>query len=86
MLLAEAVGESGRPEPTYGWAHLGVLPDLKARDSGQGQTLATAVFDRSLGFLAVHRETSLVLAAGRVADPKPFPEDEDAYVRGTSGD
>ncbi|WP_128092721.1 hypothetical protein [Streptomyces afghaniensis] len=34
----------------------------------------------------VHRETSLVLGAGWVVGPKPFPEDEDAYVRGTSGD
>jgi hypothetical protein len=40
----------------------------------------------AVGSPAVHRETSLVLAAGRVTDPKPFPEDEDAYVQGTSGD
>ncbi|MEU0249412.1 serpin family protein [Streptomyces sp. NPDC006235] len=49
-------------------------------------TRADAVFDRPFGFLAVHRETSLVLAAGWVADPKPFPEDEDAYVLEMSGD
>ncbi|GGW88573.1 serpin family protein [Streptomyces lomondensis] len=49
-------------------------------------TRAMAVFDRPFGFLAVHRETRLVLAAGWVTDPKPFPEDEDAYVLDTSGD
>jgi serine protease inhibitor len=48
-------------------------------------TRADAVFDRPFGFLAVHRETSLVLTAGWVADPKPFPEDEDAYVLDMSG-
>jgi hypothetical protein len=30
-------------------------------------------------------KTSLVLAVGRVTDPKPLPEDEDVYVRDTSG-
>ncbi|MER7402212.1 hypothetical protein ABT373_06860 [Streptomyces sp. NPDC000070] len=33
----------------------------------------------------VHPGTNLVLAAGRVTDPKPFQEDEDVYVRDTSG-
>ncbi|MFI6851878.1 serpin family protein [Streptomyces sp. NPDC050416] len=46
---------------------------------------AVAVFERPFGLLAVHRETNLVLAAGWVADPKPFPEDEDAYVPARSG-
>ncbi|MYS91750.1 MULTISPECIES: serpin family protein [Streptomyces] len=45
-----------------------------------------AVIDRPFGLLAVHRETSLVLAAGWVTDPRPFPEDEDVCVPGTSGD
>ncbi|GGP93319.1 hypothetical protein GCM10010266_15180 [Streptomyces griseomycini] len=36
----------------------------------------TARFARPFGFLAVHRATRLVLAAGWVTDPKPFPEDE----------
>jgi hypothetical protein len=49
-------------------------------------TRADAVFDRPFGFLAVHRETSLVLTAGWVTDPKLFPEDEDAYVPAPSGD
>ncbi|MFH9065393.1 hypothetical protein ACH4GM_29835 [Streptomyces coeruleorubidus] len=47
---------------------------------------ATAVFDRSFGFPAVRHGTHLVLAAGRVTDPRPFPEDEDAYLPDTSGD
>ncbi|MEU6124750.1 serpin family protein [Streptomyces sp. NPDC047123] len=37
-------------------------------------------FDRPFGFLAVHRTSRLVLAAGRVTDPEPFREDEDAHV------
>ncbi|MFE1248285.1 serpin family protein [Streptomyces sp. NPDC058735] len=43
-------------------------------------TRAHAVFDRPFGFLAVHRETALVLAAGWVDDPKPFPGALDAHV------
>lgn len=35
-----------------------------------------AAFDRPFGFLAVHRDTRLVLAAGWVTDPKPFREDD----------
>ncbi|MFJ7158088.1 serpin family protein [Streptomyces sp. NPDC101118] len=31
-------------------------------------------FDRPFGFLAVHRASGLVLAAGRVAEPLPFPQ------------
>ncbi|MFF3918324.1 serpin family protein [Streptomyces sp. NPDC001852] len=33
-----------------------------------------AVFDRPFGFLALHRHSRLVLAAGWVTDPLPFPE------------
>ncbi|WP_321170602.1 serpin family protein [Streptomyces sp. Je 1-369] len=33
--------------------------------------------DRPFGFLAVHRTSRLVLAAGWVTDPKPYREDED---------
>ncbi|MEU0598864.1 serpin family protein [Streptomyces sp. NPDC006393] len=32
-------------------------------------------FDRPFGFLALHRHTRLVLAAGWVTDPEPYPED-----------
>ncbi|MEU1333290.1 serpin family protein [Streptomyces sp. NPDC005865] len=41
-------------------------------------TEVDATFDRPFGFLAVHRTTRLVLAAGWVTDPKPYREDEDA--------
>lgn len=37
---------------------------------------ARAGFDRPFGFLAVHRDTRLVLAAGWVTDPEPFREDD----------
>ncbi|MFH8607997.1 serpin family protein [Streptomyces sp. NPDC018029] len=36
-----------------------------------------ATFDRPFGFLAVHRTSRLVLAAGWVTDPEPYREDED---------
>ncbi|GGR69126.1 hypothetical protein GCM10010252_03920 [Streptomyces aureoverticillatus] len=39
-------------------------------------TEVSATFDRPFGFLAVHRRTRLVLAAGWVSDPEPFREDE----------
>ncbi|MFI8890804.1 serpin family protein [Streptomyces paradoxus] len=38
-------------------------------------TRAMASFDRPFGFLAVHRESGLVLAAGWVGDPTPFRRD-----------
>ena len=45
-------------------------------------TRVEASFDRPFGFLAVHRHTRLVLAAGWVTDPKPYPEDfEDLDAR-----
>jgi serine protease inhibitor len=49
-------------------AHAGDLP--------YEQTSVKAFFDRPFGFLAVHRETRLVLAAGWVTDPKPYREDD----------
>ncbi|WP_233414864.1 serpin family protein [Streptomyces sp. N35] len=36
----------------------------------------TAPVDRPFGFLTVHRTSRLVLAAGWVADPVPYPEDD----------
>ncbi|MDX3246886.1 serpin family protein [Streptomyces sp. ME18-1-4] len=36
-------------------------------------TTLKARFDRPFGFLALHRHTRLVLAAGWVTEPKPFP-------------
>lgn len=40
-------------------------------------TEVDAVFDRPFGFLAVHRTSRLVLAAGWVTDPEPYREDEE---------
>jgi serine protease inhibitor len=40
-------------------------------------TQVRATFDRPFGFLAVHRHTRLVLAAGWVEEPEPHREDED---------
>ncbi|MDN3026514.1 serpin family protein [Streptomyces sp. S.PB5] len=47
-------------------------------------TRIDAAFDRPFGFLALHRHTRLVLAAGWVTDPTAYPEDpeydeEDEY-------
>ncbi|MFD5161923.1 serpin family protein [Streptomyces hawaiiensis] len=39
-------------------------------------TRAMACFERPFGFLAVRRESGLVLAAGWVCDPTPFREDQ----------
>ncbi|MGV9345455.1 serpin family protein [Streptomyces spiralis] len=38
-------------------------------------TSVDADFDRPFGFLALHRHTRLVLAAGWVTDPEPYPEE-----------
>ncbi|MFC7897982.1 serpin family protein [Streptomyces sp. NPDC057381] len=56
-----AMGAAGAGMPELRWLH----------------TTVQAVFDRPFGFLAVHRHTRLVLAAGWVTDPEPFREDED---------
>ncbi|WP_329256727.1 proteinase inhibitor I4 serpin [Streptomyces sp. NBC_01478] len=45
----------------------GALPDLR-----HTATVVTARFDRPFGFLAVHRESRLVLTAGWVTDPTPY--------------
>ncbi|MEU1037572.1 serpin family protein [Streptomyces sp. NPDC005907] len=42
-------------------------------------TSVGATFDRPFGFLAVHRRTRLVLAAGWVDDPEPCREDEASH-------
>ncbi|WNM32612.1 serpin family protein [Streptomyces sp. Li-HN-5-11] len=47
----------------------GGMPDLR-----HVTTRISAAFDRPFGFLALHRHTRLVLAAGWVTDPLPFPE------------
>ncbi|MBK3581752.1 proteinase inhibitor I4 serpin [Streptomyces sp. MBT65] len=48
------------------------IPDLR-----YVTTTVTARFDRPFAFLDLHRHTRLVLAAGWVTDPEPFPEDDD---------
>jgi hypothetical protein len=45
-------------------------------------TVVRAVFDRPFGFLAVHRETRLVLAAGWVTDPEPYREERFPQLAG----
>ncbi|WP_405950350.1 serpin family protein [Streptomyces prunicolor] len=45
----------------------GALPDLRCTT-----TVVKARFDRPFGFLAVHRESRLVLTAGWVTDPTPY--------------
>ncbi|ARF52827.1 serpin family protein [Streptomyces gilvosporeus] len=47
----------------------GGMPDLR-----YVTTRISAAFDRPFGFLALHRHTRLVLTAGWVTDPLPFPE------------
>jgi hypothetical protein len=47
----------------------GGMPDLR-----YVTTRISAAFDRPFGFLALHRHTRLVLAAGWVTDPLPSPE------------
>ncbi|WP_369248955.1 serpin family protein [Streptomyces sp. R41] len=41
-------------------------------------TTIRATFDRPFGFLAVHRPSRLVLAAGWVTDPKPYREGQES--------
>ncbi|WP_327407095.1 serpin family protein [Streptomyces sp. NBC_01288] len=45
----------------------GARPDLR-----HTTTVVTARFDRPFGFLAVHRESRLILTAGWVTDPTPY--------------
>jgi serine protease inhibitor len=47
------------------------VPDLRWITTG-----VQAVFDRPFGFLAVHRHSRLVLMAGWVTDPEPYPDDD----------
>ncbi|MCH5676593.1 serpin family protein [Streptomyces gilvus] len=46
----------------------GGVPDLR-----YVTTRISAAFDRPFGFLALHRHTRLVLAAGWITDPLPYP-------------
>ncbi|MER8009009.1 serpin family protein [Streptomyces sp. NPDC094149] len=47
----------------------GAMPRLR-----WATTVVEAVYDRPFGFLALHRHSRLVLAAGWVTDPQPYPE------------
>ncbi|MXM65152.1 proteinase inhibitor I4 serpin [Streptomyces sp. HUCO-GS316] len=55
----------------FGAVAAGGIPDFR-----HVTTTITATFDRPFAFLAVHRHSRLVLAAGWVTDPKPFREDD----------
>lgn len=50
-------------------------PGSARLDPGHVTTTIRAAFDRPFAFLAVHRTSRLVLAAGWVTDPKPYRED-----------
>jgi hypothetical protein len=43
-------------------------------------TVVEAVYDRPFGFLALHRHSRLVLAAGWVTDPEPYPDQDPEYA------
>ncbi|MFF3657457.1 serpin family protein [Streptomyces olivochromogenes] len=69
-----ALGFRAAAVTTFGFAGVGI-PDLR-----YVTTTVDATFDRPFGFLALHRTSRLVLAAGWVTDPEPFPEDADAHA------
>ncbi|RSS71759.1 serpin family protein [Streptomyces sp. WAC06614] len=56
-------------------AGCGVPPPRRYRNR-----LATVTFDRPFGFLAVHRTSKLVLAAGWVAEPLPYDASAAAFA------
>lgn len=56
----------------FGWV-AGGMPRLR-----YVTTAVTARFDRPLGFLAPHRHSRLVLTAGWVTDPEPYPEEPES--------
>ncbi|MEU2772689.1 serpin family protein [Streptomyces sp. NPDC007162] len=76
-LAIGAAGQSAVAEfGPLGFRAAAVTAVLAAPGSGPPQyqyesTVVRAVFDRPFGFLAVHRETRLVLAAGWITDPAP---------------
>ncbi|MFC9825190.1 serpin family protein [Streptomyces erythrochromogenes] len=68
MAKCGALGFEAAAVTAFGAAAAGV-PDLR-----YVSTRISAAFDRPFGFLALHRHTRLVLTAGWVTDPLPFPE------------
>ncbi|GAA2649878.1 serpin family protein [Streptomyces vastus] len=55
---------------------IAAAPGSAPREPRYVTTTIDARFDRPFAFLAVHRRSRLVLAAGWVTDPKPYREDE----------
>ncbi|MFF9621661.1 serpin family protein [Streptomyces griseosporeus] len=63
----DAEGFQAAAVSSFGLAAAGGMPTLRWRT-----TRVEATFDRPFGFLAVHRHSRLALAAGWVAEPRPF--------------
>ncbi|GAA2931287.1 MULTISPECIES: serpin family protein [Streptomyces] len=68
MAKFDALGFEAAAVTAFG-AVAGGLPNLR-----YVTTRISAAFDRPFGFLALHRHTRLVLTAGWVTDPLPFPD------------
>ncbi|MGW7239957.1 serpin family protein [Streptomyces sp. NPDC054804] len=64
-----ALGFEAAAVTAFGMAVAGPAPERR-----YVTTRIDARFDRPFGFLALHRHSRLVLAAGWVTDPLPFPE------------
>ena len=64
-----ALGFEAAAVTAFGMAAAGLPPERR-----HVTTVIDAAFDRPFGFLALHRHSRLVLAAGWVTDPLPFPE------------
>ncbi|MFK0158835.1 serpin family protein [Streptomyces sp. NPDC090493] len=64
-----ALGFEAATVTAFGMAAAGLPPERR-----HVTTVIDASFDRPFGFLALHRHSRLVLAAGWVTDPLPFPD------------
>ncbi|MFD4504367.1 serpin family protein [Streptomyces sp. NPDC058457] len=64
-----ALGFEAAAVTAFGMVAAGAPPERR-----HVTTRISAAFDRPFGFLALHRHSRLVLAAGWVTDPLPFPE------------
>lgn len=69
MATFGALGFEAAAVTAFAAVAAGGMPDLRHLT-----TRISAAFDRPFGFLALHRHTRLVLTAGWVTDPMPFPE------------
>jgi serine protease inhibitor len=63
-----ALGFEAAAVTAFGMVGAGAPPERR-----HVATVINAAFDRPFGFLALHRHSRLVLAAGWVTDPLPFP-------------